>query len=51
MRRSDMRDMHTYRGCLISRHGPNGMGLRWIALNPRPVGPLYLGAGTLAGMK
>lgn len=42
---------HAYRGVTISPHGPNSMGLRWIALNPSPRGPLYLRADTLAGMR
>jgi hypothetical protein len=45
------RDRYQYRGVDIDRHGPNSMGLRWIARNPREIGPVYLRADTLAGMR
>ena len=43
--------MKTYHGVTIERHGPNTMGLRWIAKNPRHDGPLHLRTDTLAEMR
>ena len=44
--------MWTYKGVDVDRHGPNSMGLRWIARNPNPNGrTLYLRADTKDGMR
>lgn len=43
--------MWTYFGVDVFPHGPNSMGLRWIATNPRADGPPYLRADSKTSMR